>query len=241
MIYTKKYNLFTSWLTGIGTYHEEALEQDRLTILNFLQNQGYADAKVDIQVKEAKTEGKIILEINAERGPVFHFGKITFKGNTLFTDKEIDDLFLARPGDVYSPEKLRQSMQAIKDLYGRKGYIDASVQYETQLVSNEPVYNVYFRSKKGEQYKIGMVRVFGNVQTQAHVILRESLLVPGETFDSAKLKATQARLENMGYFKSVNVYAVRTQDDQALGRKLPRRLHRSGRDDNGQHQPLLRI
>jgi outer membrane protein insertion porin family len=47
--------------------------------------------------------------------------------------------------------------------------------------------------------------------------LRESLLVPGETFDSAKLKATQAKLENIGYFKSVNVYAVRTQDDQELG------------------------
>lgn len=217
MIYTKKYNLFTSWLTGSGTYNEEALEQDKLTIVNYLQNRGYADAKVDIRVKEAKTEGKIILEINAVRGPIFHFGKITFKGNTLYSDKEIDALFLARPGGTYSPEKLRQSSQAIKDLYGRKGYIDTNVQYETQLVSHEPVYNVYYQIEEGEQYKIGMVRVFGNVQTEANVILRESLLVPGETFDSAKLKATQARLENIGYFKSVNVYAVRTQDDQALG------------------------
>ena len=217
MIYTRKYNLFTSWLTGLGTYREEALEQDKLTIINYLQNRGYADAKVDIQVKEAKTEGKIILMITADRGPIFHYGKMTFKGNTLFTDKEIDDVFISRPGGVYSPEKLRQTAQAIKDMYGRKGYIDANVQYETQLVTNEPVYNVYFRIDEGEQYKIGMVRVFGNVQTQANVILRESLLVPGETFDSAKLKATQMRLENMGYFKSVNVYAVRTQDDQALG------------------------
>jgi outer membrane protein insertion porin family len=55
------------------------------------------------------------------------------------------------------------------------------------------------------------------VNTHAHVILRESYLVPGETFDSARLKATQQRLENMGYFKNVNVYAVRAQDDQSLG------------------------
>ncbi len=217
MIYTKKYNLFTSWLTGMGTYHEEALEQDKLTIINYLQNNGYADAKVDIRVKEAKSEGKIILEITADRGPIFHFGNITFKGNKLFTDKEIDTVFVARPGGVYSPDKLRKSMQAIKDLYGRKGHIDANIQYETQLVASEPVYNVYYHIEEGEQYKIGMVRVFGNSQTEAHVILRESLLVPGETFDGAKLKATQARLENMGYFKSVNVYAVRTQDDQTLG------------------------
>src|SRR5262249_53588676 len=156
-----------------------------------------------------KTEGKIVLEIIADRGPVFHFGKITFKGNALFTDEQIDAVFQARPGAVYSPDKLRESAQAIKELYGRKGHIDANVQYETRLVGNEPIYNVYYQIDEGEQYKIGMVRVFGNVQTEAHVILRESLLVPGETFDSAKLKATQRRLENMGYFKSVNVYAVR--------------------------------
>ena len=217
MVYTKKYNLLTSWFTGTGTYREEALEQDRLTIVNYLQNNGYADAKVDILVRESKTEGKIILEIVAERGPIFHFGKISFKGNTLFTDQQVDAVFSARPGEVYSPEKLRQSMQSIKDLYGRKGHIDAEVQYETQLVGNEPIYNVYYSIEEGSQYKIGMVRVFGNIQTEAHVILRESLLVPGETFDSAKLKATQIRLENMGYFKSVNVYAVRTQDDLLLG------------------------
>lgn len=217
MIYTKKYNLFTSWFTGTGSYREEALEQDRLTILNFLHNRGYADAKVDIHVRESKNEGKIILEIKAERGPLFHFGKLSFKGNTLFTDEQIDAVFKARPGETYSPDKLRESAQAIKDLYGRKGHIEAEVQYEAQPESNAPIYNVIFQITESVPYKIGMVRIFGNAQTSTHVILRESLLVPGETFDSAKLKATQMRIENMGYFKSVNVYAVRTQDDVVLG------------------------
>ncbi|MBY0529458.1 MAG: outer membrane protein assembly factor BamA [Rhabdochlamydiaceae bacterium] len=217
MIHTKKYNLFTSWLTGQGTYSEEALEQDKLTIINLLQNKGYADAKVDIKVLEAKSEGKILLEIHAERGPIYHLKNVKFKGNTLFTDAEIDSRFLVRPEGVYSPENLRQTAQNIKDLYGRKGFIDCNVQYETQLVSNEPLYNVTFIIDEGQEYKIGLVRIFGNVQTKNNVILRESLLVPGETFDTAKLKATQTRLENVGYFKTVNVYAVRTQDDQALG------------------------
>jgi outer membrane protein insertion porin family len=217
MIYTKKYNLFLSWLTGAGTYNEEMIEQDKLTIINFFQNKGYADVKIDIQLQEAKTTGKIIIVITAERGPIFHFGKVTFKGNTLFSDAEVEKVFLARPEGVYSPEKLRNTAQAIKDLYGRKGYIESNIQYETYLAQNAPIYNVDFEIEEGEQYKIGLIRIFGNVQTQTHVILRESLLVPGETFDSAKLKYTQQRLEQMGYFKAVNVYAVRTQDDQILG------------------------
>lgn len=217
MIYTKKYNLFTSWLTGSGAYNEEALEQDQLTVINYLQNRGYADAKVFIRIKESANQGKIIIEINAQRGPVYHFGKITFHGNELFTDEQIDAAFEVRPGDTYSPEKLRDSAQNIKDLYGRKGYIETNVQYETKLVSDKPIYNVEYKIEEGEQYKIGLIHILGNSQTQSSVILRESLLVPGETFDTIRLKATEERLRNIGYFKTVNVYAVRTQDDQLLG------------------------
>jgi len=217
MIYTKKYNFFTSWLTGQGILNEEAVEQDKLTIANLLQNKGYADAKVDIQVKEIQGKDKISLVISADRGPLFHFGTVTFSGNTLFPDDDIEKRFEARPKGVYSPDALRNSQQAIKDLYGRKGYIDTSVQYETKLEGDDPVYDVHFTIEEGSQYKIGLIRIFGNVQTETHVILRESLLVPGETFDSLKLKKTQERLEKVGYFKTVNVYAVRTQDDLALG------------------------
>ncbi|MBM3199223.1 MAG: outer membrane protein assembly factor BamA, partial [Chlamydiae bacterium] len=217
MIYTKKYRLLISWVTGAGIYNEEALEQDQLTIVNYLQNKGYADAKVKIQVRESKKAGKIIIDISADRGIVYHFGKITFHGNKIFSNEDVERQFLCHPGDVYSPEKLRQTAQNIKDLCGRKGYIETDVQYETRLVSNKPIYNVEFTITEGDQYKIGMVHVVGNSSTQSSVILRESLLVPGEMFDSAKLKVTQKRLEGIGYFKSVNVYAVRTQDDVLLG------------------------
>ncbi len=217
MIYTKEYNFFTSWLTGHGVFHEEAIEQDRLTIVNLLQNEGYADAKVDLQITNAVKEGRIVVTITADKGPIFHYGEVTFRGNTLFTDKEIEKAFLIHPNEAYSPEKIRNTADSIKDLYGRKGYIETNVQFETELVSDANVYNIHFDIEEGAAYKIGLIRVFGNEQTQVHVILRESLLTPGETFDSVKLKATQQRLQNMGYFKNVNVYAVRTQDDQILG------------------------
>lgn len=217
MIYTKKYNFFTSWFTGHGRFNEEAIEQDKLTIIDLLQNNGYADAKVALRIDDAKTPGKIVVVLIADRGPLYHFDKITFSGNTLFTNQEVESRFLVHPEDTYSPEKLRETSQSVKDLYGRKGYIDTVVDYELQPVEDLPLYNAHYTIEEGSQYKIGIIRVYGNTQTQTSVILRESLLVPGETFDSAKLKATQAKLENIGYFKSVNVYAVRTQDDESLG------------------------
>ncbi len=216
-LYTKKYSALTSWFTGKGRFIEEALEQDRLTIFDYLQNEGYADARVQIKLLESSSKGKIIIDISTEKGSLYHFGQVSFDGNILFTDEEVEQIFSARPGGVYSPEKLQKTTEYIKDLYGRKGFIDTSVTHETQLVQNATVYNVHFHVDEGREYRIGMIRIIGNVQTEDRVILRESLLIPGETFDSLKLKVTQARLENIGYFKSVNVYAVRTQDDLSLG------------------------
>ncbi len=216
-LYTKKYSNLTSWLTGKGKFIEEALEQDRLTIFNYLQDQGYADARVAIELKESPSKGKIIIEISAEKGALYHFGQVSFDGNILFTDEEVEKIFGAYPDGAYSPDKLRKTTEAIKDLYGRKGFIDTNVTYETQLAQDLPIYNVHFHIEEGREYRIGMIRIIGNVQTEDRVVLRESLLIPGETFDSLKLKVTQYRLESIGYFKSVNVYSVRTQEDISLG------------------------
>jgi len=216
-MYLKKYNFLISWLSGSGVYRDEALEQDRMTILNYLQNKGYADAHVDILHKDDLQSGKLIIEIIAEKGQIYRFGEIHFEGNSLISLEDLEKKCSISKGDLFSPEKMRATAQSIKDFYGQKGYIDAAVQAEPELKEDEPTFDIHFNIDEGEQYKVGLVHIFGNFSTKSNVILRESLLVPGETFDSRKLKATQDRLDAVGYFKSVNVYAVRTPDDANLG------------------------
>ena len=49
------------------------------------------------------------------------------------------------------------------------------------------------------------------VPQQTRVIFHEILLVPGEVFNIEKLQKTEERLRNIGYFKHVNVYAVKSE------------------------------
>jgi outer membrane protein insertion porin family len=212
-MYLKKYNFITSWVTGTGIYRDEILDQDKATIANYLHNKGYADARVDVELKDDPKSGRLIVEITAHRGPIYKTGSVQFEGGTLFSLADLEKRCLVHEGDPYSPDKVRETAQLIKDLYGQKGYIDASVQFETDLQEDQPVFDVRYSIEEGGQYNIGLIYIFGNHFTKNNVILRESLLVPGETFDSRKLKATQNRLEAMGYFKSVNVYAIRTSED----------------------------
>lgn len=216
MINTKKYNLFTSWLTGTGIYRQEALDHDRLTIVNYLHNEGYADAVVDIRLEETKTR-QLIIAVKVKKGPKFTIGDIEIYGNSLKTTQEIEAILGVKKGDTYSPDAIRRATQNIKNYYGKEGRIDTNAEYELKLIHDSPSYSVQFVIRESNQYKVGIIRVLGNSSTNTNVILNQSNLVPGELFNSTKLQQTQLRLESTGLFKSVNVYAVRNADDDTLG------------------------
>lgn len=214
---TKKYNFFLSWMNEEGTYNEEAVQQDRFTVLNYLQNEGYADASVDIEVCEAKQANRIVIRIIADKGDIYKFAKVSFDGNTLFTNEEIENRFTFKECDAYSPEDIRNTVRRITEFYGRRGYIDAIVDYETKLNCDERSYDVHFTIEEGERFFVGLIKVFGNCSTQTNVILHETFLTPGEVFNIAKLQLTEEKLKNIGYFKNVNVYAVKSDGPGGLG------------------------
>jgi outer membrane protein insertion porin family len=180
MIVTKKYNFFTSWMSGEGTYNEDAVQHDQFTVLNYLQNEGYADATVEIKIFESEQSNRIALHIHAEKGEQYYFGDIAFEGNTLFSDEVISDQLTISPGDAYSPDDIRETITNITNLYGRKGYIEAAVNFEPKLDCENNTYSLNLVIEEGDQYWVGLIKVYGNCSTQTRVILHEILLVPGE-------------------------------------------------------------
>lgn len=214
LMYTKKYQFLFSWLTHAGSYNDDMIEHDRLTILNYFQNEGFADANVDLIVLECEESDRIIIQILIDKGQRYHFGTISFEGNCIFSDDEIWDQFEICEGEPYSPEQLRCTSKAIHELYGCQGYIETVADYQISLHDDEPVYDITFHIDEGQQYRVGLIKVFGNTCTMTKVILHECLLIPGEIFDIRRLQGTERRLLNMGYFCNVNVYAVKSQSDQ---------------------------
>lgn len=217
LMLTKRYNFFMSWMTNEGTYNEEMIQQDRFAILNYLHNAGYADAHVDINVTECAQDNRIIIMIDADKGPIYMFGDVTFNGNKIFPDEAICNLLTIYKGLPFSPEKIRDTQNDIKNFYGRRGYIDAFADFEAKLNNETCTYDVNFIIEEGEQFRVGLIKVFGNSCTQTNVILHETLLVPGEIFNLEKMTKTEERLTNVGYFSSVNVYAVESQECSDLG------------------------
>lgn len=217
LVVSKTYNLFTSWMTSEGTYNEDAILQDQFSILNYLQNKGYADATVNIEVCETDEKNRIILVVHIEKGSLYTIGEITFEGNEIFRDDEIWNRIIIKSGYPYSPDEIRKTVTSITTLCGKRGYIDAVVDYEPKIVCDECVYSIHFTITEGEAFRVGLIKVMGNCTTQTKVILHETLLIPGEVFNSEKLQATETRLKNVGFFEDVNVYAVKSDANSILG------------------------
>lgn len=216
-MYTKEYSLFFSWMNEQGTYDEEMIQADQHMIINFLHDKGYADAKVEIEVRDSDCSNRIVLTITADRGVCYNIGRIFVEGNCVFTDEDITKQLRIWNDGPYSPLGLRNTISNIQDLYGRCGYIDALVDYEPKLRGDCPVYDIHITISEGDQYRVGLIKVFGNCSTFTNTILHETLLIPGEVFNSDKIKATESRLRNVGFFKCVNVYAVRSEGPSVLG------------------------
>lgn len=209
LMQTKEYSLLMSWYTEEGTYHQEAVQQDQLLLTQYLQNRGYADAQVQIDVAESERTHRIVLNITAEKGELYTYGPLSFEGNHLFSDEEIQSFLTIQTGEPFSLEAVRDTIERIKEAYGRKGYIDTLIDFEPELIEGTLCYRLHFKIEEGSQFHVGLIRVFGNTCTDSAVILHETVLVPGEVFNTIKLKATEERLRNIGYFKNVNVYAVK--------------------------------
>lgn len=211
MIVTKEYNFLLALINDCGVYNEEMIQNDQMVSLNYLQNKGYADAQVKITIEETKKCDRINVIITAYRGELYSFGCIEIEGQTLFTEEQIRNKLTFDAGDPFSPDEVRHSERNITNLYGKFGFIDAFVNFEPSLDPECNRYNLKVIIEEGKQHRIGLIKVIGNCVTQTKVILHETLLIPGEIFNIEKLQKTEERLNNIGYFKTVNVYNVKSE------------------------------
>lgn len=217
LIVAKKWNFFTSWISGTGKFDRKMATHDELVIIDYMQCRGYADVQIDVDVC-TMDNGKLSITYTVDRGDVYYIDEVSMEGNRLYTDEEIYDVINLSHGDLYSPQAIQQAASRIRSQYGRYGYVESVVDFEIiPSIHNEKHFAVHYKIGEGKKFCVGLIHVSGNILTEARVILNETLLVPGTEFNSDLLKTTEDRLRRIGYFSHVNVYPVDTDRGQDQG------------------------
>ncbi len=207
----RKKNFF-SFINKSGLYNDDDFQDDIQHLKDFYQAHGYMDMEVkdtDISYPEA---GKIKVTIKLFEGIQYKVGAIKVDGNQLFDEAAIRKELKMPEGSVFVPKGLKDAdpslendIKAIKDLYGKKGYIDAEVKPERLPNVENARIDLDYHITEGAQSFVDRIVIEGNNRTKDKVIRRELPLAPGDVYDSVRADAAKKRLENLGYFEKVDV------------------------------------
>lgn len=207
----KRWNIF-SWITSHGTYKPDELEADRETIRRRFQDVGYLDARVGEPRVEPMDAKRVKVVIPVEQGRQYRLGRVTVAGPQVFPVQEVSGVITSRPRDVASLAAVEQARQSVRDFYGSRGYIGNEVQYKLNPQGSEPVVNLDVSVKEGDKAFIRDIRIRGNTRTKDEVIRRELTVFPGEIYNQVKVRNSERRLRNLGFFDFVNAVPEATLD-----------------------------
>lgn len=211
---TKKAS-FWSFFTGSGKVEEEKTTDDLQLIGEYYRNLGYLEVKVSGPGIVPQKDG-VALTYTIDEGARYYMGVQTIEGNTLFSNEQISKCFKLKTGAPLAADAVEQTSRGIRDLYGSKGYLETLTRTEMLAGETSHILNVKYSIKESPQFTVNTINISGNTTTKNIVIARELLLAPGDVFSSTKMKTSEARLQNTGYFSGDKESQVRLTDEKPV-------------------------
>ena len=204
-----------SLLTDAGILRREELSNDVERIKEFYANKGYLDIQVgmpDINLSEDKKF--FILTFRIIEGQPYTIGSVIFDGNSVFENEELELNSYIRPDDVFQRSSIREEVSRITDKYGEKGYSFAEITPALMPDSRSLTTEVTFKIKEGHLIRVRAIHISGNDKTRDNVIRREVRLDEQEVLNSAAIKRSFQRLNNLNFFETVEILPERVEEDK---------------------------
>ena len=132
-------------------------------------------------------------------------GKISWEGNTVYSDHQLDQAFGLSTGDAFDKDIANQHLNYkpdgsdVSSLYMDHGYLFLHVDMEEKPAGSDVV-DLVMKVYEGQQVKTGKIIIRGNKSVSNDQIRREIPIKTGELFSRSQLVSAQKALADMGYF-----------------------------------------
>lgn len=186
-----------------GAFDEEKFQEDLERIRAVYRSKGFLDANVTSKKDFLEPGKEILLTVVIEEGRQYLVGDTFIEGSLAFPEKEIRDVLSLRAQDPFDYQKVKEDMDAVREFYYGKGYMDAEVGLKHTYNSDTGKMDLIYSVQSHEEVSVGKINIIGNTKTKDKVIRRELRLYPGDKYDGTKLKTSKERLYNMGFFEDV--------------------------------------
>ncbi|MBS0198300.1 MAG: outer membrane protein assembly factor BamA [Planctomycetes bacterium] len=201
-----------AWLLDRGRLDNDILAEDVSSLISYYRDHGHIDARADRIVTPSPDGKEAVVTFVIDEGPVYTLKSVSVvyadaDGQKVFSIEQLTGLMVIKPGDVFSDQKLRKSITAIREAYGKMGYVDTQVNRRERRSEIAPEVDIVLVVDEGRRFKTGEVLIKGNTLTRDDVLRRQVQVEPDRPLDSTAVEETKKRLERTNLFapRSVKV------------------------------------
>ena len=200
--------------TALGIRPRTALDAGRLQeglqrVLRLYSEAGHVNTRVDYVLTPAENN-QTIVTLTVVEGKTLLIKKITFEGNRTFSDDELKDNMNTREAWIIpftsrgrlDPDVLTNDTALLSALYYDHGFVDHKIDEPIILTRGEGL-EVVIRIQEGQRYRVGAVKVGGDLGGTPKRLLDDVTLTSGQIFRRSRLlndvTALQQRYADRGY------------------------------------------
>ncbi|MDR3256285.1 MAG: outer membrane protein assembly factor BamA [Endomicrobium sp.] len=185
-------------------FKEDVFQKDLKAIEAFYKNNGFMDyqfVQSTTTYNDARTE--MFLKLNISEGIKYEIGSITYDGNFVVDDKEINKIIKIKKGQIFNQQKIIETVQNIHESYSDKGYLHAVVNPSLNKEGTDRIVDINLSIKENSVVYVGNVYIDGLISTKDKVIRRAILVKPGEALATRKMRRSVEKIYNLGFIDGV--------------------------------------
>jgi outer membrane protein insertion porin family len=197
------------FLSSDDRFDPDRLNLDRELLRKYYLSEGYADFRVVSAVAELSPDRDgFFITFTINEGERYKFGKVevTSRFQGLDTDTLKGYLTMSE-GDWYDADQVEKTVTTMADAVGTLGYAFVDVRPNIRRNKETLTIDLTFDIQEGPRVYVERINISGNTRTLDKVIRREFRLAEGDAFSTAKVRRSQQRLKNLGFFEKVDVSA----------------------------------
>jgi outer membrane protein insertion porin family len=198
---------FYNFLSSNDTYDPDRLSFDRELLRRLYLSEGYADFRVVSAIAElTEDRDDFIVTFTLDEGPEYSFGMLDVASELRGVEgTELRGLIAADTGDTYDANEVEETVQSITDSLGERGFAFVDVRPRVDRDREDLTIDVTYEVREGPRVFVERIDISGNVRTLDEVVRREFTIVEGDAFNTAKLRRTRQRLQDLGFFSRVDI------------------------------------
>lgn len=218
-ILNTKESRWYSFYSGNDTYDPDRVAFDKEVLRKFYAARGFADFKVTSAIAEiTKDKKSFILTFIVEEGERYKFGEINIESTLpdLQSEQQLREVIETKPDDTFNADQIEASVDAITGKLNDIGYAFVDVKTSFERNVQDRIMSLTYNISEGPKVYIDRINIAGNVRTLDKVIRREFRIAEGDPYNAAKLRRSQQRIRNLGFFEDVDITSTKsTSPDKA--------------------------